>query len=79
MYPVVEIANYRLQVYKKTDSVHKTVHIQKLHRRSRQHRNDVRNSRLAEKNILLSQQQSLAEEVKHDLPSTVNKGLWTPY
>lgn len=61
------------------DSDNKAVPIQKLHRCSRQHTSDVTNLRPAEVNILLSQRQSMAEEVKHDLPLTVNKGLMTPY
>lgn len=61
------------------DSDNKTVLIQKLHGSSRQRRSDVTNLRPAEGNILLSQVRSMAEEVKDDLPSIVNKGLIEPY
>lgn len=59
------------------DSDNKAVPIQKSHGCSRQQRSDVTNLRPAEVNILLSDWQSMAEEVKHDLPSTVNTGKMT--
>lgn len=61
------------------DCDNKAVPIQKLHRCFEQHRSDVTNLRPVEVNILLPQWQSMAGEVKHALPSTVNKSLMTPY
>lgn len=71
MFPVAEATNYhKVSAISsdKMDSDNKALPLQKLQGCSRQHRSDVTNLRVAEVNILLSQRQTLAEPLIHDLP-----------